>query len=73
MHENEPEFQRNIIMGDEAHFHFRRYVNKQNCHIWVSENPKMRFLGRTDHWALFFWKWSWSGCFGEWIALSNHD
>ena len=31
------------------------------------------FLGRRDHWALFFWKLSWSGCFGEWIALSNHD
>ena len=41
MHENEPEFHRKIIMSAEAHFHLRGYVNKQNCRIWVSENPKM--------------------------------
>ena len=22
---------------------------------------------------IFFLKWSWSGCIGEWIALSNHE
>ena len=41
MHENESEFDRNIIMSDEAYFHFGGYVNKQNCRIWCSENPKM--------------------------------
>ena len=41
MHENEPDFHRIIIMSDEAHFHLRGYVNKQNCRIWRSENPKM--------------------------------
>ena len=41
MHENEPEFHRKIIMSDKAHFHLGGYVNKQNCRIWGSENPKM--------------------------------
>ena len=41
MHEDEPEFDRKIIMSDEAHFYLRGYVNKQNCRIWGSENPKM--------------------------------
>ena len=41
MHENKPEFHRKIIMSDEAHFHFRSFVNKQNCRIWGSENPKI--------------------------------
>ena len=69
MHESKPEFHRKIIMSDEAYFHLRSYVNKQNCRIWSSENPKMIiekplhpqrvtvllwYLGRRDHWALFF-------------------
>ena len=41
MHENELEFHRKLIMSDEAHFHLGRYVNKQNCRIWGSENPKI--------------------------------
>ena len=28
-------------MSDEAHFHLGGYVNKQNCRIWGSVNPKM--------------------------------
>ena len=30
-----------IIMSNEARFHFRGYINKENCRIWGSENPKM--------------------------------
>ncbi|KAF2360319.1 Protein of unknown function DUF4817 [Trinorchestia longiramus] len=30
----------NLIMTDEAHFHLNGEVNKQNCRIWVSENPR---------------------------------
>ena len=41
MHEIEPEFHRKIIMSDKAHLHLVGYVNKQNCRIWGSENPKM--------------------------------
>ena len=41
MHENEPEFYRKIIMSNETHFHLEGYINKQNCRIRGSENPKM--------------------------------
>ena len=41
MHENESEFNRKNIMSDETHFHLGGYVNKQNCRIWGSKNPKM--------------------------------
>ncbi|KAF2346462.1 hypothetical protein FHG87_022782 [Trinorchestia longiramus] len=30
----------NLIMTDEAHFHLNGEVNKQNCSIWASENPR---------------------------------
>ena len=33
MHENELEFQRKIIMSDEAHLYLGGYVSKQNCRI----------------------------------------
>ena len=46
MHVNEPGFHRKIIMSDEAHFHLGGYVNKQNCRIWGSENPKL-FIEKT--------------------------
>ena len=42
MHKNEPEFHRQIILSDKAHFYLRGYINnKQDCRIWSSENPKM--------------------------------
>lgn len=36
----DPDFFRKIILSDEAHFHLDGYVNKQNCRIWGSENPR---------------------------------
>lgn len=30
----------NLIMTDEAHLHLNGDVNKQNCRIWASENPR---------------------------------
>ena len=55
MHENEPEFHLKIIMSDEAHFHLGRYVNKQNCRIWGSENPKKPlYLQRVTVWCSFW-------------------
>ncbi|MGC8825361.1 MAG: hypothetical protein ACP5PZ_12360, partial [Bacteroidales bacterium] len=36
---NDVDFAKKIIFSNEAHFHIGGYVNKQNCHIWGSENP----------------------------------
>lgn len=33
-------FFKNIIFRYEAHFHLDCFVNKQNCRIWVNENPR---------------------------------
>ena len=41
MHENQPEIYRKIIVSDKAHFHLGGYVNKQNCRIYGSGNPKV--------------------------------
>nr|XP_022920706.1 uncharacterized protein LOC111429121 [Onthophagus taurus] len=70
MHENDPEFHRQIILSDEAHFHLGGFVNKQNCRIWGSENPRVivekplsstcdclvRFMVQRSHWTLLFRK-----------------
>jgi len=34
------DFTMKIIFSDEAHFHLSGFVNKQNCRIWSSENPR---------------------------------
>ena len=34
-----PNFAKKIVISDEAHFDLGGYVNKQNCRIWVTENP----------------------------------
>jgi hypothetical protein len=41
MQENIPQFLSKIILSDEAHFHLSGFVNKQNCRIWGSENPRI--------------------------------
>lgn len=37
----DPQFFNKIIFSDEAHFHLNGYVNKQNCRIWATENPRV--------------------------------
>ena len=34
-------FSNKICFSDEAHFTLGGYVNKQNCHVWGSENPQV--------------------------------
>lgn len=29
-----------LITSDKAHFHFNRFVNKQNCQIWGLKKPR---------------------------------
>ena len=69
MQENELEFHQKNIMSDEAYFHLGDYVNKQYYRNLGLGKPKndyrkaslsetcnclVRFLGRRDHWAFFF-------------------
>jgi len=35
-----PNFAKQIIFSDEAHFWMNGYVNKQNCRIWDNTNPR---------------------------------
>ena len=35
------EFIHKLIMSDEANFHFSGHVNKQNCRIWGTQNPRI--------------------------------
>ena len=37
---NDPNFTYKLIFSDEAHFRLAGLVNKQNCRIWGSENPR---------------------------------
>lgn len=39
--EIEPNFFKNIIFSDEAHFHLDGTVNKQNCRYWNETNPQI--------------------------------
>ena len=37
--EADPQFMKQIIFSDEAHFHLSGHVNRQNCRFWADENP----------------------------------
>ncbi|GFX55802.1 putative DD41D transposase [Trichonephila clavipes] len=36
-----PDFHKQILFSDEAHFWLNGYVNKQNCRIWSEANPQV--------------------------------
>ncbi|GFY29576.1 putative DD41D transposase [Trichonephila clavipes] len=36
-----PDFHKQILLSDEAHFWLNGYVNKQNCRIWSEANPQV--------------------------------
>ena len=38
------DFDKKINFSDEAHFDLSWYVNKQNCRIWSTENPRTHTL-----------------------------
>lgn len=61
MHENDPEFHRKIILSDEAHFHLGGFVNKQNCRIWGSENPRVIVEKPLYPQRVTVWCGLWSG------------
>ena len=81
------DFGKKIIFSDEAHFDLGGYVNKQNCHIWHTENlhayiekqthPKRanvwcRFWSRGIIWVIFLRKWARRGRYSQRRTLSGH-
>ena len=61
MHQNDPDFHRKIIFSDEAHFHLGGHVNKQNCRIWGSENPRIIAEKPFHHQCVTVWCGFWIG------------
>ena len=46
-------FSSEIILSDEAHFHIDGFVNRQNCHVWGSENSCVICEKQTHKGSLF--------------------
>ena len=42
------DFGKKIICSDEAHFDLGENVNKQNCRIWGTENPRA-YIEKPTH------------------------
>lgn len=52
------DFSKKISFSDEVHIELNGYINKQNCRIWVSKNPRVIFqhpkrLTRVNVWCTF--------------------
>ena len=48
-----------VILPDETHFDLGGYVNKQNCHIWGTENPHAHIEKPTHPKRLTVWCGFW--------------
>ena len=63
-----------IIFSDEANFDLCGYVNKQNCHIWGTENPHAYIEKPTLPKRVTVWCWFWSrGIIGPFIFENNQE
>lgn len=54
-------FSEKIFFSDEAHFYLSGHVNKQNCRIWASENPKAIVQKPLHAERVTVWCAFWSG------------
>ncbi|XP_039301292.1 uncharacterized protein LOC120356416 [Nilaparvata lugens] len=54
-------FANKIIFSDEAHFHLNGFINKQNCRIWGSENPRIISEREMHAQRVTVWCGFWSG------------
>ena len=76
-----------LIFSDEDHLDLGGYVNKQNCHIWGTDNQHayiekptqlktshclVRILIQKNNWAIFLRKWARRGRYSQWRSLSGH-
>ncbi|GFX55843.1 uncharacterized protein TNCV_610091 [Trichonephila clavipes] len=56
-----PDFHKQILFSDEAHFWFNGYVNKQNCRIWSEANPQVYAETTLHPEKLTVWYALWAG------------
>ncbi|GFX84415.1 transposable element Tc3 transposase [Trichonephila clavipes] len=56
-----PDFQKRILLSDEAHFWLNGYVNKQNCRIWSEANPQVYVETPLHPEKLTVWCALWAG------------
>ena len=50
-----------IILSDEAHFHLDGFVNRQNCRVWGSENPRVISEKQMHPQRVTVWREFWTG------------
>ncbi|GFW84014.1 putative DD41D transposase [Trichonephila clavipes] len=56
-----PDFHKQILFSDEAHFWLNGYVNKQNCRIWSEANPQVYVKTPLHPEKLTVWWALWAG------------
>ncbi|GFU59906.1 uncharacterized protein TNCV_4726641 [Trichonephila clavipes] len=56
-----PDFHKQILFSDEAHFRLNGYANKQNCRIWSETNPQMYIETPLHPEKLTVWCVLWAG------------
>ncbi|GFX76721.1 putative DD41D transposase [Trichonephila clavipes] len=56
-----PDFHKQILFSDEAHFWLHGYVNKQNCRIWSEANPQVYVETPLHPEKLIVWCALWAG------------
>ncbi|GFS83265.1 putative transposable element [Trichonephila clavipes] len=56
-----PDFHKRIMFSDEAHFCLNGYVNKQNCRIWIEDNPQVYVQTPLHSEKLTVWCSLWAG------------
>ncbi|GFX47481.1 uncharacterized protein TNCV_618401 [Trichonephila clavipes] len=56
-----PDFHKQILFSEEAHFWLNGYVNKQNCRIWSEANPKVYVETPLHPEKLTVWCALWAG------------
>ncbi|GFS52220.1 putative DD41D transposase [Trichonephila clavipes] len=56
-----PDFHKQILFSDEAHFWLNAYVNKQNCRIWSEANPQVYVETPLHPEKLNVWCALWAG------------
>ncbi|GFU14434.1 putative transposable element [Trichonephila clavipes] len=64
-----PDFHKQILFSDEAHFWLNGYVNKQNCRIWSETNPQVYVETPLHPEKLTVWCALWAGG----ILLQNDE